>query len=152
VQTHTPAFPLSLQRGFSALLHSHNPRCSFLGVRGRELNDKWDDKGAGAVFFLEQVGGSCADMAAASLVCGRCLMQLCVAVVLEVQRHAHVSQQGTGVQTPAGQCMPWPCPQSIDQLLGSCLRPPASTVQEMSDAVTGEEECRPVLAGTYAVL
>lgn len=28
--------------------------CSFLGVRGRELDTKWDDNGAGACFFLEQ--------------------------------------------------------------------------------------------------
>lgn len=27
---------------------------SFLGVRGRELDDKWDDNGAGACLFLEQ--------------------------------------------------------------------------------------------------
>ncbi|KAL4441009.1 hypothetical protein ABPG77_010440 [Micractinium sp. CCAP 211/92] len=27
---------------------------SFLGVRGRELDEKWDDTGAGACFFLEQ--------------------------------------------------------------------------------------------------
>jgi hypothetical protein len=27
---------------------------SFLGIAGREMNEKWDDKGAGAVFFLQQ--------------------------------------------------------------------------------------------------
>ena len=30
------------------------PACSFIGVAGRELNGKWDENGAGAVFFLEQ--------------------------------------------------------------------------------------------------
>lgn len=30
------------------------PAGSFLGVRGRELDEKWDDTGAGACFFLEQ--------------------------------------------------------------------------------------------------
>lgn len=30
------------------------PRLSFLGIAGREINEKWDDKGAGAVFFLQQ--------------------------------------------------------------------------------------------------
>ena len=31
-----------------------SPACSFIGVSGRELNAKWDENGAGAVFFLEQ--------------------------------------------------------------------------------------------------
>lgn len=35
----------------SLLCPSHR---SFLGIAGREMNEKWDDKGAGAVFFLEQ--------------------------------------------------------------------------------------------------
>lgn len=30
------------------------PPLSFLGIAGREINEKWDDKGAGAVFFLQQ--------------------------------------------------------------------------------------------------
>jgi hypothetical protein len=28
--------------------------CSFFGSSGRELESKWDEKGAGAVFFLQQ--------------------------------------------------------------------------------------------------
>ena len=30
------------------------PPCSFIGVTGRELNASWEERGAGAVFFLEQ--------------------------------------------------------------------------------------------------
>jgi hypothetical protein len=54
--------PMSADAELSALVwHTAQPGactasnvCSFIGVAGRELNGKWDENGAGAVFFLEQ--------------------------------------------------------------------------------------------------
>lgn len=33
---------------------AHRRPRSFIGTAGREMDAKWDDNGAGAVFFLEQ--------------------------------------------------------------------------------------------------
>ena len=81
--------------------------CSFLGIAGREMNEKWDDKGAGAVFFLQQ------EMTDSVTGAQACFASNCASAIWQEGRrtvllhsgstHGHPSRSVAGVQWVGGE-------------------------------------------------